>query len=139
MSEAENHERNFKTFEELNAMADAGELTQASLQEELHKYQQAIAEEYATTSTKSENVEANTREFFKNNVQQAAAQIVHLAQNGETPNIRLKASEFIIKEAFAGARHDGDPIKDLLTELTQTQTKTEKHESVISPQQIIGE
>lgn len=68
------------------------------------------------------NVEKYTRKFFRQNLPDAAAQIVWLSANSTSDSIRLRASQFIVKEALEDARAEGDPIKDLLSSLQMTPT-----------------
>jgi hypothetical protein len=68
------------------------------------------------------NVEKYTRKFFRQNLPDAAAQIVWLSANSTSDSIRLRASTFIVKEALEDARAEGDPIRDLLHELQMTPT-----------------
>lgn len=96
------------------------------------KYAKALQEEFARESTLDNplshlddpvsNVEKYTRKFFRQNLPDAAAQVVWLSANSTSDSIRLRASTFIIKEALEDARQEGDPIKDLLHELSQTPT-----------------
>ena|SRR5215472_613167 len=94
-------------------------ITDESLQAELQSYAAALRAEFATAqaSSTTPDVERHTRDFFKKNVQDAALQIVWLAHNSDSDSIRLKASTFIIKEAFDSSRADGDPIAELMREL----------------------
>lgn len=68
------------------------------------------------------NVEKYTRKFFRQNLPDAAAQIVWLSANSTSDSIRLRASTFIVKEALEDARQEGDPIRDLLNDLKLTPT-----------------
>jgi len=94
-------------------------ITDESLQAELQSYAAALRAEFATAQSthSTPDVEKHTRDFFKKNVQDAALQIVWLAHNSDSDSIRLKASTFIIKEAFDSSRADGDPIAELMREL----------------------
>ena len=71
------------------------------------------------------NVDKYTRKFFRQNLPDAAAQIVWLSANSSSDSIRLRASTFIVKEALEDARLEGDPIKDLLSSLQMTPTADE--------------
>ena len=97
-------------------------LSDEALQAELHSYAQALRQEFELTQAKqadneTTNVERYTRDFFKKNLAHAAAQIVWLSSNSTSDSIRLKASQFIVKEALAASIGDGDPIAELLREL----------------------
>ena len=99
-------------------MMNDDELTQESLQSKLNEYHKAFAEEFEEkTKAAPENVEEYTRDFFKENIHMAAAQIVWLAGNAESESIRLNASKTIVTEALADASADGDPIKDIINGL----------------------
>ena len=95
-------------------------VTDESIQAELHAYAAALRAEFqmAQEQNTEPDVEKHTRDFFKKNVQDAALQVVWLAHNSDSDSIRLKACTFIIKEAFEAGVKDGDPIKDLMRELT---------------------
>ena len=73
------------------------------------------------------NVEKYTRQFFRQNLPDAAAQVVWLSCNSTSDSVRLRACQIIIKEALEDARAEGDPIKDLLHDLAKIPTaiKTE--------------
>jgi hypothetical protein len=99
-------------------------LSDEALQAELHSYAAALRQEFElTTNSKTAhpddtaNVEKYTRDFFKKNLAHAAAQVVWLSSNSDSDSIRLKASMFIIKEALAASREEGDPISELLKSL----------------------
>jgi len=98
-------------------------LSDEALQKELHSYAAALRQEFELSQSKTkddesaQNVERYTRDFFKKNLAHAAAQIVWLSSNSTSDSIRLKASQFIVKEALAGAQADGDPISELLRSL----------------------
>jgi hypothetical protein len=118
--EADGEPVQLRSFEELDSLADRGELTKESLQEELNKYVEAFQQEYETASQEQpENVEEFTRDFFKKNVPAAAAQIVWLANAAESENVRASMSKYVIEAAMATANADGDPIKELLSSLSK--------------------
>src|SRR5262252_1928629 len=93
-----------------------------SLMAELNAYAEALRQEFAESQAHDTpaDVETHTRDFFKKNVQDAALQVVWLAHNSDSDSVRLRASQFIIKEAFDEAVREGDPIKDLMRELTKS-------------------
>jgi len=120
---AENQENKEEpaTPEEENTELQFG-LSDEALQAELHSYAAALRSEFELAQAKqadneTQNVERYTRDFFKKNLAHAAAQIVWLSSNSTSDSIRLKASQFIVKEALAGAQADGDPISELLRSL----------------------
>jgi hypothetical protein len=96
------------------------------------KYAKALQEEFSKEDEENQalagledpvsNVEKYTRQFFRQNLPDAAAQIVWLSANSTSDSIRLRASTFIVKEALEDARAEGDPIKDLLQSLALTPT-----------------
>ena len=108
--------------------------TDPEIHEMRKKYAEALAQEFQreqeldpddTLSTLDDpvsNVEKYTRKFFRQNLPDAAAQIVWLSANSTSDSIRLRASTFIVKEALEDARVEGDPIRDLLTSLSITPT-----------------
>lgn len=109
-----------RSFEDLDSDAD---LTRVSLQEELNKYAEAYRQEYETMSqTNPENVSEYTTDFFRKNVHSAAAQIVWLANNAESESVRASSAKYIIERATADSDAAGDPIKDLLEQLSKQPT-----------------
>jgi len=130
-----NNEENSETPKDTESTEDTDSqelqfgLSDGELQKELHSYAAALRQEFelsqsktATAENETQNVEKYTRDFFKKNLAHAAAQIVWLSSNSTSDSIRLKASQFIVKEALAGAQADGDPISELLRSL-QTPTQ----------------
>jgi len=111
--------------------------TDEELAKELKSYAKALREEFAretaeenSTSGLTEpvsNVEKYTRQFFRQNLPDAAAQIVWLSCNSDSDSVRLRACQIIIKEALEDARVEGDPIKDLLSDLKKIPTATNKN------------
>ena len=100
------------------------EVTPENLQEKLAAYQQAIKEEYEVSSEADpENIEEYTRDFFKKNVHIFAAQIAHLAVHADSETVRMNCSKYGIEAALADSRADGDPMRDLLAELTKKEAK----------------
>lgn len=97
-----------------------------ALQAQLEKYKAAIESEYKlAVENAPEQVAEHTKEFFKNQAAQAAAQIAWLCMNAESESVRLSASKYIIDRGVADSASDGDPIKELLTQLTSPTTATE--------------
>jgi hypothetical protein len=93
-----------------------------NLQAELKKYQAAIKQEYenavASGAGDQSQLEEYTQEYFKKNINMAAAQIAWLAQNAESESVRMNASKYVIERALAQSAKDADPIKALLTEIS---------------------
>lgn len=108
-----------KTFEELDAMADAGELDEATLMHELQKYQQAIKEEFEMSLKNApvEDTEEYVRDFFRKNIASAAAQVAWLAIHSDSDSVKLNASKYMLAMAIDEANGEGDPIKNLLKDL----------------------
>lgn len=94
------------------------------LQTKLQQYQRAIEQEY-TESLKSKPGEELqlTQDFFKSHMSLFAAQIVHLAEHADSETVRLNASKLGLSVAMDDARADGDPIAQLLRELTKSKPK----------------
>lgn len=114
------------SFNELDEAADKGELTAETLQETLNKYAQSLEQEYATKAQiDPQNIPEYTRNFFKDNVYTAAAQIVYLSNNADSESVRLRAAQTILQQAFVDAEKDGDPIRELLKELAGNDTPSE--------------
>lgn len=107
---------NDNEFEEL--MKDES-LTEESLNDRLNSYAKAFREEFEEKSQADpSNVEAYTRDFFRKNVHSAAAQIVHLANNAFSESVKLRAAELVVKEARLTSDEQGDPVKEILQQLT---------------------
>lgn len=107
-------------FDTLNTMADSGELTAESLQERLNEYHKAFEQEYAEANTKKpDDIEQNTRDFFKKNVNSAAAQVVWLSQNAASESVQFAACKYVISEAFTKAQLEREPFQDLIDQLMQ--------------------
>lgn len=97
------------------------DLSAAELQKQLNDYAAAIRSEFeAATKEAPENAEEAAKDYFRKNLSQALAQVVWLASNADSETVRLNASKFIINEALDEAKGDGDPIKQLLKELSLT-------------------
>jgi hypothetical protein len=110
-------------YQELDKLADNGELTQETLQAKLNAYHEAYKQEFLEkTATSPENVEEYTRDFFKQNIHMAAAQIVWLAGNAESESVKLRASQLIVSEALVDDRASGDPIKNIIEGLKAKKT-----------------
>lgn len=103
------------------------DLTPDKLNTVLNEYAQAYKEEFELKSQEApENVEEHTRDFFKRNSAASAAQIVWLSNNADSETVRLNASKTVLTMAFADAKADGDPIKQLLNDLTHPDRKKQK-------------
>lgn len=119
---------------EVDPQESTDPLTEASLQQHLNKYRQALESEYVVEVEKTpENVAELTTAFFKNNAAHAAAQIAWLAMNADSESVKLNAAKFIIQSANADAEADGDPIKDLLKQLTNNDAKATQTNATPSP------
>lgn len=68
------------------------------------------------------NVEKYTQKFFRQNLPDAAAQVVWLMANSESDSVRLRAAQMVINIAREDAKVEGDPLKDLLASLRSTPT-----------------
>ena len=102
------------------AMNDS-DFDQKKLTEMLNSYAKAFREEFEEKSKiEPENIEGYTRDFFRQNIHGAAAQVVWLCNNASSESVRLRAAETIIKEALADSRAEGDPIKEILKNLQTT-------------------
>jgi len=106
--------------------------TDDQLAKELRDYAKALRQEFARETEEENstrdledpvsNVEKYTRQFFRQNLPDAAAQIVWLSCNSSSDSVRLRACQIIIKEALEDARQEGDPIKDILNDLKKLPT-----------------
>jgi len=122
-NEPNNTPENEPDYNELSDLADAGELTEEKLQEELNKYAQALAQEFEAQVVEApENCEEYTRDFFKKNLPAAAAQIVFLSNNAYSESVKLNAAKFVVIEALANTKQDGDPVKQFLKQLSNVPT-----------------
>ena len=102
-------------------VSDKLKVTDESLMAELNAYAEALRQEFAESQSRQEqpDVEKHTRDFFKKNIQDAALQVVWLAHNSDSDSVRLRACQIIIKEAFDQAQQQGDPLKELMLELSK--------------------
>jgi hypothetical protein len=113
-----------------NELFNNPDLNDEKLQKHLNEYRAAIEEEFelktkaAIQANDSDSVQELTQNFFKDNTAHAAAQIAWLAMNAESETVRLNASKFIIDKGLADSEKDGDPIKKLLSELTNKPAPT---------------
>lgn len=104
---------------ELLAQARKGELTEANLQQKLNEYSLALKQEYETkTKERPDDLEEHTRDYFKDNLHNAAHQVVWLSNNADSESVRLSSCKLIIATALEQSKADGDPIAGLLAELT---------------------
>jgi hypothetical protein len=116
-------------FDKLKKKADAGELNEASLQAELNRYSQALKQEWEDNQRPedtSSDAEQQARDYFKKHVPFAAAQVVWLAGNSDSDTVRLNASKHIIALGITSGAKDGDPLKELLNELSKNDKKVAK-------------
>jgi hypothetical protein len=102
-------------------------LTEEMAQSALKEYAAALREEFAEAQAKEaeekrrpQDVEKAARDLFRTHAEEAALQIVWLAQNSDSESIRLRASTTVLKEAFEEGRFEGDPIRDLINGLFET-------------------
>lgn len=104
---------------------DPGEpVSEETLQLMLHNYSDALRQEFEIeVNNDPDNTPAFTHKFFREHMHIAAAQIVHLCTAGETDNIKLNASKFVVIMGNKQADEEGDPIKNLLAELTRNDKK----------------
>lgn len=112
------------------------EFTFGKSDDEIHQmrknYAQALREEFEREDVQNQeighledpasNVEKYTKRFFRENLPDAAAQVVWLMGNSQSDSVRLKAATYVINIAREDAVADGDPLKDLLTKLGATPT-----------------
>ena len=97
-------------------------LTEEEMRARLANYAKAIQEEYETqrAATPEDEVVTSTKEFFRNHIGEAAAQIVYLANNAASETVRLNASKYVIEEANAKSDTGrGSEIDNLLEKLTK--------------------
>lgn len=113
-------------------------LSFAASDDEIHamrkSYADALRQEFAREETETRdseishlddpvsNVDKYTARFFRQNLPDAAAQIVWLMSNSESDSVRLKAAKMVLDLAREDAKRDGDPIRDLLIKLRTTPT-----------------
>jgi hypothetical protein len=103
---------NLKSFDELKGMSPE------DVQTELQRYHKAFEEEFEKSQEdNSENVHENTQRFFQRNLPHFLAQIVFLSQNAESESVRASMSKFGIQEALKAAEKEGDPVKQLISQL----------------------
>ena len=96
---------------------EINQLTEAAAQKALNDYHDAIQKEFSVASaaaTTSDKVTEYARDFFKNNLPTAAAQIMWLVVNAESESIKLNASKYVVDRALEDAKVDKDPVKQLL-------------------------
>lgn len=98
------------------------EHTPESLEKTLHEYATAVRQEFElaqSTTTAEDNAEQFAVDFGKKNMANALAQIAWLSNNSTSDSVRLNASKYITDLAREDARKDGDPIKEMLKELSK--------------------
>lgn len=125
VEEPEEVEVDSETRKELG-IEDSELLTQDLLQSKLAEYQRAYQQEYEsgiTETTSDDDVKSITQDFFRRNVPIAAAQIVWLASNSSSDSVRGSMSKYVIQMAFDEEKDSGDPIKNLLRELSGNDNK----------------
>jgi len=109
------------TFEELMAKADNGQLSGDDMQKILNDYAQSVREEFEVTVAASpENAEEAKRDFCRNHMAHAMAQIHWLTIHAESESVKLSACKFIADGAIKEANKDGDPIAEIMRQLTGT-------------------
>jgi hypothetical protein len=111
------------TGEEGAENIDSDALTHESLQAELASYRKALAEEFEASEKAAQGItrtqaEKIATDFFRKNLPMAAAQVVHLAQYSTSDATRLAASKYICDRATKELAESGDPVKDLIAQLT---------------------
>lgn len=96
--------------------------TPESLEAKLQAYARAVRTEFETSEQAkeagNENAEQFSIDFAKENLANNLAQVQWLAQNSTTDNVRLSAAKYMIQLAREDAANEGDPIKNLLNELS---------------------
>ena len=99
------------------------EHTPESLEATLHQYATAVRQEFElaqSTTTAEDNAEQFAVDFAKKNMANSLAQIAWLSNNSMSDSVRLNASKYLVDVAREDAKKDGDPIKEMLKELTKT-------------------
>lgn len=111
-------------------------LTFAASDAEIHamrkSYADALREEFTREEKETaeighlddptSNVEKYTKKFFRQNLPDAAAQVVWLMSNSDSDSVRLKAAKMVIDLAREDAKNEGDPLRDLMASLRATPT-----------------
>ena len=112
------HPHEFRSFEDLSESADNGELTPQQLQEELAKYTAAYKQEFDEKLAQGTDSRViSTREFFREHLSLAAAEVVYLCSNATSESVKLSAAKYIIETAIAQSE-DEETISDLLKQLS---------------------
>lgn len=125
VEESEEVEVDSETRKELG-IEDSELLTQDLLQSKLAEYQRAYQQEYEsgiTETTSDDDVKSITQDFFRRNVPAAAARIVWLANNSSSDSVQASCSKTVLQMAFDEEKDSGDPIKNLLRELSGNDNK----------------
>ena len=109
---------NDESPEEFDELINDPDLTEEKFANKLNEYVDAYRAEFEEQQKSApENVEAYTRDFFRKNLNYAAAEVVHLAQTAVSESVRLAACRTIIKEALLDSRAAGDPVMEIINDL----------------------
>jgi hypothetical protein len=107
------------SFDELMRSADKGELSQNDMNKILNDYAKAVREEFEMATAKSpDNAEEAARDFARKHQGESLAQIHWLSINADSESVKLNASKYLVSLAISESHADGDPIKQIMNQLT---------------------
>lgn len=102
------------------------EANEKLLQEQLHKYQEAIRSEWETTEQYNEGtldpskIRAKTKDLLTQAVPKAVASMLYLSQHAVNEQVKLKAATYIIDKAIGKESGlVGDPLSELLQDIEE--------------------
>jgi hypothetical protein len=101
------------------------EANEAKLQEQLHKYQEALAQEFSDGVKYEEGkmtpveIRTKTKELLTQAVPKAVARLLHIVEHGTNESNQIKAATYIIDKAVGKEVGGivGDPLDDLINKL----------------------
>ena len=107
------------SFDELMKKADKGKLSNNDMEKILQDYSKAVREEFEMATAKNpDNAEEAARDFARKHQGESLAQIHWLSINADSESVKLNASKYLVQLAISESNADGDPIKQIMRELT---------------------
>ena len=122
----ENEPESFDELMKKAADADKPELTNNDMQTILQDYAKAVREEFEmATKASPDNAEEAARDFARKHQGESLAQIHWLSLYADSEAVKLNASKYLVQLAISESNADGDPIKQIMKELTHPRPSTQ--------------